>query len=188
MMRILNSRTRTNHEEQLMDVTPFSDAWVAACGCNVLVSQSEGRVLYDLARQAPENVVEIGSMHGGSAVLFAHAGVRRLTLIEPSASPLLIRSLAKFNLLHDVQLLSYHDYNIWPCWTSKISFMFLDHEHKFLSVRNSLAGWRPHLQPDARIAIHDYQEPEVKWGVTEFAPELEVIERIENLAIAVWRS
>jgi Methyltransferase domain len=182
------SHERNQTEEQLMDAKPFNEAWVAACGCNILVSQNEGRCLHELARQAPENVVEIGSMHGGSAVLFAHAGVRRLTLIEPSASPLLVRSLAKFNLLHDVQLFSYHDYNVWPCWTSKISFMFLDHEHKFLSVRNSLAGWRPHLLPGARIAIHDYEEAEVKWGVNEFAPELEVIERIENLAIAVWKT
>jgi predicted O-methyltransferase YrrM len=172
-----------------MNVVPFEDAWRAACECNIYISEIEGRRLYELARQAPENVVEVGSMHGGSAVLLALAGSQRLTLIEQHSQPLLLRSLAKFNLLHEVHLLGYHDYQVWPYWTSKISLLFLDHEHTYLAVRNSLIGWRAHLQPGARIAIHDYLYiPQVKRGVDELAPELAVVDCVENLAVAVWSS
>jgi predicted O-methyltransferase YrrM len=180
---------RADSAGQLLNVAPFEDAWRSACECNILVSQIEGRRLYALAQQAPENVLEVGSFHGGSAVLMAHAGVQQMTLIDPHTDPLLLRSLARFNLLHKVHMINYRDYQVWPCWTSKISFMFLDHEHTYLAVRNSLIGWRGHLQPGARIAIHDYLYiPQVKRGVDELAPELEVVDRVENLAIAAWTS
>jgi predicted O-methyltransferase YrrM len=172
-----------------MKAVPFEEAWRCACDCNVMIGPNEGRRLYELARQAPENVVEIGSLHGGSAILLALAGVRRLTLIDPVPQPLMLRSLAKFNLLQEVHLLNFPDFEIWPIWSSEISLMFLDHEHKYLPVRNSLAGWRRHLEAGARIAIHDYvYEHEVKVGVDEHAPELKVMESIDNLAIAVWLS
>src|SRR5437870_1378441 len=113
-----------------MKALHFDQAWPLACESDVLLSRNEGRLLYDLVRQAPENVVEIGSMHGGSAVILAAAGATKLTLIEPVPRPLLLGNLARSGLLHVVHLLGYPDKHVWPYWSSEISFMFLDHEHE----------------------------------------------------------
>jgi hypothetical protein len=65
---------------------------------------------------------------------------------------------------------------------------FLDHDHKFLPVRNSLVGWRRHLRAGAFIAIHDYLLiDEVRWGVDELAPELAIVNKVDNLVVARWR-
>ena len=92
-----------------MDTQTFESAWRAACECNVLLSPAEGKALHDRVIRAPENVVEVGSYFGGSAVILAKAGAHRLTLIEPHTRPELLLSLARTGLLHEVRLLSYAD-------------------------------------------------------------------------------
>jgi len=165
----------------------FEQAWRNACECDVLLSENEGRLLYRLVREAPENVLEVGSRHGGSAVLMALAGAHKLTLIEPLARPQLLLSLARFDLLQRVHVLNYHDTLVWPIWTSELSFLFLDHEHEYLDVRNSLVGWRGHLRRGARIAIHDYVVfEEVKRGVDDLGPALKIVDRIDSMVVATW--
>lgn len=165
----------------------FPAVWRMACECDAKLSEGEGRRLFELAQAAPEHVLEVGSLHGGSAVLLARAGAKHLSLIEPMARLHLLHSLAKHGLLHKVSLFTYPDYQVWPYWSEPISFMFLDHEHEYLAVRNSLLGWRRHLREGARIAIHDYVSfPAVKQGVDELAPALEIIEEVDNLVVAVW--
>jgi predicted O-methyltransferase YrrM len=172
-----------------MKCVGFEDAWRFSCECDIQVNKNEGRMLHALARQAPENVLEVGSLHGGSAVLMALAGALRLTLIEPHPRPLLLESLARHNLLENVQILPYPDSQVWPHWKSQISFLFLDHDHRFLPVRNSLVGRRRHLRAGAAIAIHDYSSvDEVRFGVDELAPELAIVDKVDNLVVASWRS
>jgi hypothetical protein len=57
-----------------METESFESAWRTACECNVLLSPAEGKALYDRVVRAPENVVEVGSYFGGSAVILAKAG------------------------------------------------------------------------------------------------------------------
>jgi hypothetical protein len=86
-----------------------------------------------------------------------------------------------------VRLLSYADSQLWHLWNSPISSLFLDHEHDYLSVRNSLVAWRRHLVPGAQIAAHDYVAfPEVRTAADELAPELRLVELVENLAFFTW--
>src|SRR5262249_18537141 len=103
-----------------MDVESFESAWRTACECNVFLSPSEARALSERVARAPEHVVEVGSFHGGSAVILARAGARQLTLIDPAARTELILSLARTGLLHRVRLLSYHDSQLWHLWDSPI--------------------------------------------------------------------
>jgi hypothetical protein len=117
----------------------------------------------------------------------ALAGAQRLSLIEPVPRTHLLHALARHGLLHKVSLFTYPDHHVWPYWSEQVSFLFLDHEHEFLAVRNSLVAWRRHLREGARIAIHDYVAvPAVKRGVDELAPHLEIIEELGNLVIATW--
>jgi predicted O-methyltransferase YrrM len=170
-----------------METESFESAWRTACECNVLLSPAEGKALYERVTRAPENVVEVGSYYGGSAVILAKAGARRLTLIEPVSRPELLVSLARSGLLHQVRLLSYADGQLWHLWTSPVSFLFLDHEHDYLSARNSLVAWRRHLVPGAQIAVHDYVAfPDVRTATDELAPELHLVEVVENLAFFTW--
>jgi predicted O-methyltransferase YrrM len=172
-----------------MEIESFESAWRTACECSVLLSPNEGRALYDRVIKAPENVVEVGSYFGGSAVIMAKAGAHRLTLIEPALRPELLMSLARTGLLHHVRLLSYTDGQVWNLWSSPISFLFLDHEHDYLSVRNSLVAWRRHLVPGAHIGVHDYVAfPEVRTAADELAPDLRLVELVENLAFFTWGS
>jgi len=170
-----------------MKTESFESAWQTACQCNVLLAPAEGKALYERVARAPENVVEVGSYYGGSAVILAKAGARRLTLIEPVARPELLLSLARSGLLHEVRLLSYADAQLWHLWNSPISFLYLDHEHDYRSARNSLVAWRRHLVPGAQIAVHDYVAfPEVRTAADDLAPELQLVELVENLAFFTW--
>jgi predicted O-methyltransferase YrrM len=170
-----------------METESFESAWRTACECNVLLSPAEGKALFDRVTRAPEHVVEVGSYYGGSAVILAKAGARRLTLIEPVCRPELLLSLARSGLLHRVRLLSYADGQLWHLWTSPVSFLFLDHDHDYLSARNSLVAWRRHLVPGAQIAVHDYVAfPDVRKAADELAPELHLVEVVENLAFFTW--
>lgn len=171
-----------------MEPVAFEEAWQLACESDVLLSPAEGRALFEHARRAPDHVVEVGSFHGGSAVLMGLAGARKLTLVEPAPSTELIHSLAQAGLLHRVQILPYPDTQVWHLWTEPISFFFLDHEHTYISARNSLLAWRRHLRPGTVVAVHDIVAfPEVKIATDELAPALEMIEQIENLALFTWR-
>jgi cephalosporin hydroxylase len=170
-----------------MQKVGFDEAWRVACECSIHVNKREAQRLYDLARQAPQNVVEVGSLYGGSAVLMALAGAEQLTLIEPQPHSLLLESIGRLNLLQQVHILPFRDNQVWSYWKSAISFMFLDHEHTFLAVRNSLVAWRRHLRTGAYIAIHDYAlYDEVRYGVDELAPELRIVDKADNLVVAVW--
>jgi predicted O-methyltransferase YrrM len=172
----------------MIEPVAFDDAWLAACECNVLLSRAEGRALFDQVQRAPDEVLEIGSFCGGSAILMALAGARRLTLIEPRTTPELIAALGRFGLLHHVRLLPLADSQVWPFWTAPVSFLFLDHEHEYLAVRNSLVAWRRHLRPGALVAVHDYiAEEGVRAAIDELAPRLRVVEQVENLAFVAWR-
>lgn len=171
-----------------METQSFEVAWRAACESHVLLSPAEGKALYERVRDAPANVVEVGSYFGGSAVILAAAGAKRLTLIEPANRPELLSSLAKNRLLNHVRVLSWSDTQIWHLWDSPISFLFLDHEHDYVSTRNSLVAWRRHLMPGAQVALHDYREiKDVKVAADELAPELQLVELVENMAFFRWR-
>jgi predicted O-methyltransferase YrrM len=171
-----------------VETRSFEKAWRAACECQVLLSPAEGQALYDRVQAAPENVLEVGSFFGGSAVILASAGAKRLTMIEPAPRPELLHSLARNRLLNHVRLLTYCDGQVWHHWDTPISFLFLDHEHDYVSTRNSLVAWRRHLVPGAQIGLHDYREiKDVRVAADELAPALELVELVENLAFFRWR-
>jgi hypothetical protein len=40
-------------------------------------------------------------------------------------------------------------------WSRPVSLLFIDGDHEYESVRQDFELWRPHLLPDAVVALHD---------------------------------
>ena len=130
----------------------------------------------------------MGTCTGGSACVLA-AVARRLTLIDPDSrrAPAILTNLARTPWFDRVSIITDHDYSLWPHYPFKVSLLFLDHEHTWAAVRNSLHGWRRALAAESVVACHDYNPnayPEVKRAIDESG--IHVVEVKGTMAFCKW--
>lgn len=57
-------------------------------------------------------------------------------------------------------------------WAGQIAMLFVDAKHDYASVRADFEHFAPLLAPSARVAFHDYKQPNPAWGVTRFVDGL----------------
>jgi predicted O-methyltransferase YrrM len=167
----------------------FKEVWEAAKSCGILMTEAEAEALWRNAQRAPENVVECGANTGGSTVLLATAS-KRVTTIEPNLQAIqtLVKNMGDFDLLRKIHILPVTDNNVWPIWPNRdrISLLFLDHEHTYVSVRNSLFSWKPLLKEGAPVLVHDYSDgfPEVRQAVDDSG--IHIPHLVDSLAVCTW--
>lgn len=151
----------------------FEDAWRDAAPIPSAVTQEEARLLFRYARRAAERdeqVVEVGTFRGRSAVLLARSGAK-LACVDPwapwvnhqgrmcqGATVDQFRSeLQKRVLLHRVQVIRATSAEAAARWDGgPIGLMFIDGVHTADGTRTDWHAWAPHLLPGAVIAWHDY--------------------------------
>jgi predicted O-methyltransferase YrrM len=168
----------------------FEECWRYALEAGVLLARPEAERLFQYVQRFPTNVVEVGSFTGGSACILA-ACARRLTLIDPDGrfAPTILANLARTPWFHRVSIVTLQDSLVWPHYPGKISLLFLDHEHTWAAVRNSLHGWRHVLAADSIIACHDYNPrkfPDVKRAIDESG--IHIIETCGAMVFCSWDS
>lgn len=168
----------------------FDEAWHFALQAGVLLERPEAERLFQYGQQYPNEIVEVGTFTAGSACVLA-AVARRLTLVDPGGqrAPTILSNLARTPWFHRVSVITVHDSLLWPHFPFKISLLFLDHEHTWAAVRNSLHGWRRTLCPDSIVACHDYNYksyPEVKRAIDESG--IHIIEVRGSMAFCRWTS
>jgi len=166
----------------------FEECWRYALEGGVLLDRREAERLFHYAQTYAEEIVEVGTCTGGSGCILA-ATARRLTLIEPGThrASAILRNLARTPWFHCASLLTVKDNIVWPHYPGKISLLFLDHEHTWAAVRNSLHGWRRSMAEDSIVACHDYngeKYPEVKNAIDESG--IRVIEVVGAMAFCKW--
>ena len=147
----------------------FDSIWHRAQKAQVRLTEEQGRVLHELASAAPECVLEVGSLFGGSSILLASAA-NRLFCVDPfnrspqgprDIFPEFLENVASCPWWPRISAISRCDHEVFPAWPDEtISFFFLDHEHTEAAVLRSLEGWKPKLRPGALIALHDFDHPD----------------------------
>lgn len=183
----------------------FNHVWSVARCFSWGLKEAEARRLWELARG--RTVVEVGCFRGCSACVLASIGP--VACIDPFwpngrysgngyRSDILVTEWGRFratDILGEflkntaprrdrITLLTLPDAQVWPVWRSPVELLFLDHDHSRETVAASLIGWRPHLEDEAIVALHDYGNPDwpgVKAAVD--ASELIVEDVVGTLAV-----
>jgi predicted O-methyltransferase YrrM len=171
-------------------MSEFDVCWQFALESGVLLERVEAERLFHYALLYPKEIVEVGTFTGGSACILASAA-RHLTLIDPGDKriPAILANLARTPWFHRVSILNVKDNIVWPHYPSKISLLFLDHEHSWAAVRNSLNGWKRSLASQRVVACHDYNQskyPEVKSAIDESG--ITIIEQRGAMVFCSWHS
>lgn len=166
----------------------FDTAWQFALESGILMAKEGARKLFESVIKKPENVVEVGSATGGSACIIASVA-KRLTLIEPDVNKasMILTNLYRTPWFNKITLITLCDQCIWPIFPTPVSLLFLDHEHTYTAVRNSLCGWKPRLMNNAIVVCHDYDAtkyPPVKKAVDESG--ITIQEVVRSVAVCRW--
>lgn len=146
----------------------FDEAWEWAQRSSARLTRTHALRLYELARAAPGQVVEVGSFKGGSAVVLAAAS-QRVLCIDPfqysnrDGRDILhsfLRNVGACPWGRRVSLITRPDYEVFAAVPdASVTFLFIDNDHTEQSTVRSLQGWMKTLAPSARIAVHDYGHP-----------------------------
>ena len=136
------------------------------------LSPQEGRLLYDLARGAPDHgcIVEIGSWQGRSTIWLA-AGSRggrgaRVVAVDPHRgsrlhaegedTELALRTnLESAGVSDQVDVLVATSREAAAGWTRPISLLWIDGDHAYESVKEDFLLWEEHLLDGGIVALHD---------------------------------
>lgn len=169
-------------------MSAFDKCWTFALQAGVQLSRTEAEYLFHYAQRYPDEVVEVGTFSGGSACILA-AAARRVTLLDPdqACAAAILTNLARTPWFERVSIIMSPDNLIWPFYPRRVSLLFLDHEHSWSAVRNSLYGWRHTLARQSVVVCHDYNEneyPEVKRAIDQSG--IGIIETYESIAVCTW--
>jgi predicted O-methyltransferase YrrM len=136
------------------------------------LSPHEGRLLYELAKEAPAHgcIVEIGSWQGRSTIWLA-AGSRRgrgarVVAVDPHRDSLLhsdgedtelaLRTnIESAGLSDQVEVVVATSEEAATGWSRPISLLWIDGDHRYESVRQDFLLWEEHLVDGGIVALHD---------------------------------
>ena len=142
----------------------FNELWEKVKGIIQMI-EIEAQLLYDSASDGI--IVELGTLHGGSAFILASKG-GKVTSIDKEPILRVIADHIKFITGESIE--------ISKVWNQKIDVLFIDSDHSYDSVREDILAWVPHVVEGGKILFHDYDS----WvGVTKA-----VHEAIENKIIS----
>jgi predicted O-methyltransferase YrrM len=150
-------------------------------GVDGFLSADEALYLFRLARDGPGSgaIVEIGSYHGKSTVVLAHASKSRgremVVAIDPfngGASPAFRDNVERADVTDHVSPLVATSDDVAATWQRPVRLLWIDGKHTFEQVQSDFRNWSPFVVDGGIIAFHDtYQWPGVKQLVeTEVIP------------------
>lgn len=146
-------------------------------GIDGWLSPYEGAYLYALAGRGRGTgaIVEIGSYHGKSTVLLAHAskdaGRERVVAIDPykgAVTPEFRQSLRRAGVEDHVDPLVATSDEVARTWSAPIRLLWIDGGHGFEQASRDFQSWTPFVVPGGIFAFHDsYQWDGVRRVVDE---------------------
>jgi predicted O-methyltransferase YrrM len=162
------------------------------------LTRREEAALFHLARTVPRErvIVELGSWFGRSAILlgggsrhgggaavfavdlFSAAGVAKPLLEERAGDAArdyweqFQANIRAAGLDGVVTAIRSETKALAANWTGlPVGLLFIDADHSYQGVSGDWNSWKPRLAPRARVAFHDYQNPQYE-GVTRFVDQL----------------
>lgn len=151
------------------DAVRFEDAWALADQVGGWLTEAQGRLLWDSARNLTTGarIVEIGSHQGRSTVVLGLAAASvgaRVTAIDPFVEGAMFggqstrskfeANIAAAGLTDVVDLLPMKSQDALTTWAGSIDLLYIDGKHDYWTVVDDL-GWTEHLSLGALTLIHD---------------------------------
>lgn len=161
----------------------FEEAWALASRIEGWLSREQAIVLADAARAVPAgaSIVEIGSHHGRSTVVFARAkrGSVQLTAVDPfddprwgggeSALVAFRANIEAAGLERDVQVFRGTSQQAADAWHGgPVGLLYVDGAHDRTSVLSDLELWEPFVIDGGSVCVHDaFSSPGVTAAVLQ---------------------
>ena len=151
------------------DSVTFEQAWALADRVGGWLTEAQGRLLWDSARDLTEGarIVEIGSHQGRSTTVLGIAAASvgaRVTAIDPFVEGAMFggqrtrdtfeANIAAAGLTDVVDLLPMKSQDALTTWSGAIDLLYIDGKHDYWTVVDDL-GWTRYLSPGALTLIHD---------------------------------
>jgi len=178
-----------------------------ASGIDGWLSDSEGELLYKLAKSVPSGqaIVEIGSWKGKSTVWLAkgaEAGQKnKVHSIDPHSGseahinggetntyPAFIGNLTKAGVQDIVVPLVKTPAEAAKRWRKGIGLLSIDAVHEYEDVKRDLLSWELHLLPGARVAFHDCDQAGPAQVVKEYinhSKDFTIVQHVATIVVAV---
>lgn len=143
----------------------FDEVWPVADRIPGWLTREQGAALHEAASSAPADlpVVEIGSHHGRSTVVLAHAA-HRVVAIDPfpadwrygaaGTEATFRENLVTAGLADRVELRVTTSRDARETWEGTVGLVYVDGKHDYWSARHDL-GWAAFLPPGGWILVHD---------------------------------
>lgn len=129
----------------------FNEAWEKVKAF-IRMSEVEAKALWEEAKKTRGVVVEIGTLHGGSAHILS-SGDAEVWTIDNNPK---IEVEGRFHSIVG-------DSSTMP-WEKPIDLLFIDGDHSFEGVLKDILTWLPRVKSGSNILFHDYDS---HTGVTE---------------------
>lgn len=111
----------------------------------------EAKKLYECAKLLSENavVVEIGTLHGGSANILAAAISGMVYTIDNDPK-------FETKILDNVLLIKGDSKDVAIGWDKPIDLLFIDGDHSYEGVAEDIENWIPKVKKGGMVIFHDY--------------------------------
>ena len=151
------------------DAVRFEDAWALADQVGGWLTEAQGRLLWDSARNLTTGarIVEIGSHQGRSTVVLGLAAASvgaRVTAIDPFVEGAMFggqstrakfeANIAAAGLTDVVDLLPMKSQDALTTWAGSIDLLYIDGKHDYWTVTDDLR-WVDHVHAGGHVLIHD---------------------------------
>ncbi len=140
----------------------FADAYARARDVPGWLTESQARVLYDIAQRS-SRVLEVGSHHGRSTIVLAAAGAH-VVAVDPFPSnwryggndteQRFRQNVELAGLSDRVDLHVASSTTVRESWTDPLDAVYVDGKHDYWSVTDDLL-WSDHLAPGGVLLVHD---------------------------------
>ncbi len=125
----------------------------------IWLSQREGRLLANLAKNARGPIVEIGSYLGMSTVFMAKTTKNKIYAIDPHFLGSYKKFLANTKKYKNIIPIKKTSEQANKNWHQKISLLHIDGNHEYKFAKQDLNLWLKHLTPNGVVICHDAFAP-----------------------------
>lgn len=146
------------------------------------LTDEEAELLFTLAKEARENIVEIGAFKGRSTCILAlgaEAGnkptIHTVDIFQFSEQQDVERNLELAGIKYPVHILKMSSLDAAKFYEGKdLGLLFIDADHSYEAVKQDFLAWEKHIPVGGVVLFHDYNNsgwPGVKLAVDEIVSQ-----------------
>ena len=132
----------------------------------IRMNLKEAGALFDIAQKSPGDILEIGTMIGGSAILLAAAApdnckvysVDIISCQERKAFTSL-KNYVTSTLLNNIEFIIGKSVEVAQKWEKELGLVFIDGNHTVMSIAKDIDAWRSRVMTGGFLVFHDVGVP-----------------------------